>query len=168
MAKVKIIKRHSLKKFKRKKSRLNKKPVFKNEVLVGIISKRKKKVYPSHKNKLVYTYVLKDIKKNIYKIGKTADPHARFKSLCKKGRVMPIALVNKDIEGVLHKEYADNRIFNEEYKMNGATEWFKPGGKFDKFIETVDKGKFLPYITLHSMTKDLIEDNVIRINYSTV
>jgi hypothetical protein len=28
------------------------------------------------------TYVLKDIQKNIYKIGKTADPHARFKSLC--------------------------------------------------------------------------------------
>jgi hypothetical protein len=40
-----------------------------------------KAVYESHDNKLVYTYVLKDLQKNIYKIGKTADPHSRFEPM---------------------------------------------------------------------------------------
>jgi hypothetical protein len=84
---------------------------------------------------------LKTFKKNIYKIGKTADPHARFKSLC-VSKVLPIALVNKDVEDILHAKYADNRIVNEDYKLNGATEWFRPE-KFDEFIASVDKGVFL-------------------------
>ena len=164
MATVKTIKKHSEKKYTKKKPKKKKAPVAKKE----IGPRRKKKTYLSHEKKLVYTYVLKDIKRNIYKIGKTADPHARFKSLCRKGKVLPIALVRKDVEDQLHKEYAENRMFNEEYKMNGATEWFRPGGKFDAFIATVDKGKFLPYITVHTMTKQLIEDNCIRLNDSTV
>jgi uncharacterized protein with ATP-grasp and redox domains len=53
-----------------------------------IIDIQEKAIYESHENKLVYTYVLKDIQKNIYKIGKTADPHARFKSLCVRGKVL--------------------------------------------------------------------------------
>jgi hypothetical protein len=52
-----------------------------------IIDIQEKAIYESHENKLVYTYVLKDIQ-NIYKIGKTADPHARFKSLCVRGKVL--------------------------------------------------------------------------------
>jgi hypothetical protein len=48
-------------------------------------------------------------------------------------------LVNKDVEDILHAKYADNRIVNEDYKLNGATEWFRPGGKFDEFIASVDK-----------------------------
>jgi hypothetical protein len=52
--------------------------------------------------------------------------------------------------------------------MNGATEWFKTGGKFDDFISVVDKGKLLPYITVHTMTKELIEDNCIRMSDSIV
>jgi hypothetical protein len=54
----------------------------KNKGLKKDIIDIQKAIYESHENKLVYTYVLKDIQKNIYKIGKTADPHARFKSLC--------------------------------------------------------------------------------------
>ena len=165
MAQVKTIKRHSEKKYKKKKP-TKKRATTKKTTSKTIVPRRKKKTYPSHEKKLVYTYVLKDIKRNIYKIGKTADPHARFKSLCVPGKVLPIALVKKDVEDILHKEYAENRIFNEEYRMNGATEWFKPGGKFDKFIATVDKGIFLPYITIHTMTKTLIENNVIRLNDS--
>jgi hypothetical protein len=38
-----------------------------------IIDIQEKAIYESHENKLVYTYVLKTFK-NIYKIGKTADP----------------------------------------------------------------------------------------------
>jgi hypothetical protein len=71
---------------------------------------------------------LKIIQKNIYKIGKTAD-HARFKSLCVRGKVPLIALVNKDVEDILH---ADNRIVNEDYKRGN---WMvSPWGKFDEFI----------------------------------
>lgn len=132
-----------------------------------IIERREKALYESHENKIVYTYILKDIVKNIYKIGKTADPHSRFKSLCVRGKVLPIALVNKDVEDILHSQYAENRIFNEEYKMNGATEWFRPGGKFDAFIATVDKGVFLPYITLHSMVLSLLESKVIKLDDPT-
>jgi hypothetical protein len=38
------------------------------------------------------------------------------------------SLVNKDVEDILHAKYADNRIVNEDYKLNGATEWFRPEG----------------------------------------
>lgn len=131
---------------------------------LDVIESREKAVYASHEAKQVYTYILKDIQKNIYKIGKTADPHSRFKSLCVKGKVLPIALVNKDVEDILHAQYAENRIFNEDYKLNGATEWFRPGGKFDEFIATVDKGVFLPYITLHTLVIELLETKVIRLN----
>jgi hypothetical protein len=29
--------------------------------------------------------------------------------------------------------------------------------KFDEFIASVDKGVFLPYVTLHSLVQDLLE-----------
>jgi hypothetical protein len=58
---------------------------------------------------------------------------------CVRGKVLPIALVNKDVEDILHAKYADNRIVNEDYKLNGATEWFRPGGKFDEFIASVER-----------------------------
>jgi hypothetical protein len=45
---------------------------------------------------------------------------------CVRGQSTPIALVNKDVEDILHAKYADNRIVNEDYKLN-ATEWFRPG-----------------------------------------
>jgi hypothetical protein len=47
---------------------------------------------------------------------------------CVLGQSTSIALVNKDVEDILHAKYADNRIVNEDYKLNGATEWFRPGG----------------------------------------
>lgn len=163
MTLVKILKKFSSKPFKKKKP-ATKKAKDSSKESPDIIERREKKVYASHEVKLVYTYVLKDIQKNIYKIGKTADPHSRFKSLCVRGKVLPIALVNKDVEDILHARYAENRIFNEEYKMNGATEWFRPGGKFDEFIASVDKGKYLPYITIHTMAMELLEHNSLRLS----
>lgn len=164
MTLVKTIKKHSTKTYKKKKPAVKKPKVAPEDKSPDIIERREKKVYASHETKLVYTYVLKDIQRNIYKIGKTADPHSRFKSLCVRGKVLPIALVNKDVEDILHKKYAENRMFNEEYKMNGATEWFRPGGKFDEFIASVDKGQILPYITIHTMAMELIEHNALRVN----
>jgi hypothetical protein len=75
-------------------------------------------------------------------------------------------LVNKDVEDILHAKYADNRIVNEDYKLNGATEWFRPGGKFDEFIASVDKG--IPSLRhLHSLVQDLLENKNIRLNDPT-
>lgn len=112
----------------------------------------------------MYTYVLKDSKLGIYKIGKTKNPHGRFKSLCVRGIITPIALINRDVEKKLHRTYKANRVRHPYFKKNGGTEWFKPGGKFDKFIEKVDTGVSLPYITVHEMVTILREKNVIIID----
>jgi hypothetical protein len=40
------------------------------------------------------------------------------------------ALVNKDVEDILHAKYADNRIVNEDYKLNGQLNGFA----LDEFI----------------------------------
>jgi hypothetical protein len=50
------------------------------------------------------------------------------------GQSTSIALVNKDVEDILHAKYADNRIVNEDYKLNGATEWFRPGGSLTSLL----------------------------------
>lgn len=112
----------------------------------------------------MYTYILKDIKLGIYKIGRSNDPHNRFRSLCIRGRVVPIALVNNDIEKKLHKEFAENRTTHNDFIGNGSTEWFKRGGKFNKFIDTVEKEYSLPYITLHSFIEELLSDNIMTIS----
>jgi len=114
--------------------------------------------------KLVYTYVLKDLKEKIYKIGKTTSPHQRFKSLCIRNEVIPIALISRDIESDLHFMYRQNRIQHPRYKGNGGTEWFKPGGKFDEFIEKVDKGRVIPYITLTEMVRELHKSRVLEVD----
>jgi hypothetical protein len=45
------------------------------------------KAIESHENKLVYTYVLKDIQKNIYKIGKTMTLMPGLRA-CVRGKVL--------------------------------------------------------------------------------
>ena len=111
----------------------------------------------------MYTYILKDSKLGIYKIGKTKYPLARFKSLCVRGVITPIALVNRDVEKKLHAEYKENRVNHPDFDHNGGTEWFKKGGKFDAFIAKVDTGTSLPYITLHEMVTILLESGCIHV-----
>jgi hypothetical protein len=108
----------------------------------------------------MYTYILKDKKLGIYKIGRSADPHSRFRSLCMRGRVVPIALLNNDVEKKLHKEFEENRTEHKEFVGNGSTEWFKRGGKFSKFIDQLEK-ESLPYITLHSFIEELIAEGAL-------
>ena len=117
---------------------------------------------------IVYTYILKDIKRDIYKIGRTSDPHQRFKGLCKEGKVYPIALISTDVEKDLHEQFSSNRMFNKEYRGDGGTEWFARGGKFNDFIDSVDTGKTIPFITLHKMTKLLIKQGVIKVRDSII
>jgi hypothetical protein len=52
---------------------------------------------------------------------------------CVLGQSTSIALVNKDVEDILHAN-ADNRIVNEDYKLNGATEWFRPEGSLTSLL----------------------------------
>ena len=115
----------------------------------------------------MYTYVLKDLVQEIYKIGKTTDPAKRFSVLCELGKVVPIALVEKDVEAELHARFAENRIVNES-ASNGKTEWFRTGGKIDKFINKIDTGKSLPYITVARMVNHLLASNVIKYRDSMV
>jgi hypothetical protein len=74
-----------------------------------IIDIQEKAIYESHENKLVYTYV-KDIQKNIYKIGKTMTLMPGLRACVLRGKYS-IALVNKTLK--IFCTYADNRIVNE-------------------------------------------------------
>jgi hypothetical protein len=55
--------------------------------------------------------------------------------------------------------YADNRIVNEDYKLKGQLNGFAL--EVDEFIASVDKGQFLPYVTLHSLVQDLLENKTL-------
>jgi hypothetical protein len=130
------------------------------------VKPRKKKASTKKKKdtgkKKMYTYVLKDVKLDIFKIGRTTTPTARFKSLCVRGRVMPIALAGEDIEKVLHDKFAENRMTHPDFPLNGGTEWFRRGGQLDEFIEGIDKGYFLPYITVHQMLMEFLESGTVK------
>jgi hypothetical protein len=64
------------------------------------------------------------------------------------------------------RKYADNRIVNEDYKLNGATEWFRPGGSWRVYCLRGQRS-ILPYVTLHSLVQDLLEKKNIRLNPTT-
>jgi len=88
----------------------------------------------------VYTYVLKDLDTGLYKIGKSTNPRARFRKLCRPGKVVPIHVFHEDIEGELHGEYASQRLKshpNPEYE-DGHTEWFRYGGVLKPFIDSLE------------------------------
>ena len=107
------------------------------------------------RNKQMYTYILKDKDLDIYKIGKTTDPSTRFKNLCTRGEVYPIAIIDEDVERELHELYNDNRIGTNAKASSGVTEWFRRGGKFDELLAEIDDGEEIPYITPHALLKDM-------------
>jgi hypothetical protein len=75
-----------------------------------------------------------------------------------------IALVNKDVEDILHAKYADNRIVNEDYKpkqLNGFAL-----RKFDEFIASVDK-VFLLTSPCILWCKTFLKTKNIRLNDTT-
>jgi len=88
----------------------------------------------------MFTYVLFDKENNLYKIGRSTNPRARFRQLCRPGRVRPIHVFKGDIEGKLHDRFADQRLFTHpdpEY-ADGHTEWFRSGGKLQGFVDELE------------------------------
>lgn len=83
----------------------------------------------------IYTYLLKDEREGLIKIGKTSVPQNRFNTLCTVGKVYPIVLLLGDIEKELHERFKDVRVDHPDTHKGGYTEYFKLGGKLDKFIE---------------------------------
>ena len=145
------------------KKKSNKSPINIKEINNHVMGKPSIEEPNFARSGSMYTYILKDVERGIYKIGKTTEPYSRFRSLCRRGKVVPIALLNKDVEKGLHADFADNRIEHPDYPGNGGTEWFRRGGKFDKFIDRIDKGIAIPYISSHSMVSELIDDGVMLI-----
>jgi len=115
----------------------------------------------------MYTYILKDLKEDIFKIGKTKDPIKRFKDVCIRDRIIPVYLVRKDREKELHEKFEDARITHPE-KVSGRTEYFKRGGSFTKTAEWADKQAPIPYLSPGVMVKALEESHTLRYDSVTV
>nr|DAR36508.1 MAG TPA: Meiotically up-regulated protein 113 [Caudoviricetes sp.] len=91
---------------------------FSNKNILGIQVRDKIKKQRV-KSDIIYTYIVRDCKNNIYKIGKTHDIYKRLSSLKTSNiNLLLIAYVNSDIESEIHTYLSDNRILNNR-------EWFK-------------------------------------------
>lgn len=79
----------------------------------------KKTVYSNKPTISVYTYIVKDSRSNIYKIGQTSNLKQRINSIKTSNIYIEfIGCVNKDIELELHNKYSNSRILE-------TREWFK-------------------------------------------
>lgn len=109
----------------------------------------------------VYTYILKDLKRNLYKIGQSTNPKQRFRQLCIPGELIPIYLFDTNIEGALHKEYAEYRLKNHPKYIDGKTEYFSYGGRFAEFVNKLDV-KILPFYSPHNLYLFLETQKLMR------
>lgn len=112
---------------------------------------------------ITYTYILKDKKLDIYKIGKTKNPPSRFQNLCAREEIVPIALISKDVEKDLHTLFDSNRMNINTKAESGRTEWFKYGGVFAEFIDTLDVEKTIPFLSAHYIIKSLVKKNRFKV-----
>jgi hypothetical protein len=103
---------------------------------------------------MVYTYILKDIKKDLFKIGRTKDPVKRFRDTCYRGKIVPYYLMAEDRELELHTKFKDMRVVHPD-DISGRTEYFKRGGTFTETAEWVDKKDPLPFLSPMVMMDDL-------------
>lgn len=110
----------------------------------------------------VYTYVLKDLVEDLYKIGRTTQPQKRFAKLCELGKVEPLMLIEGDIEKQLHKQFADVRTNHPDTGKAGFTEYFKTGGVLGKFVER-NVGGEVPFISPAYIAKTMRAEKNMRI-----
>lgn len=97
-----------------------------------------------------FTYILYCSETKLFKIGGTNSPLHRFSQLC-SDTIQPIYLINKDLEGKLHKKYAKERTTHPGKYTEGKTEYFKHGGAFKKMADKLLTLPILPYITPHKL-----------------
>jgi len=117
----------------------------------------------------VYTYVLHDKETDLYKIGKSTNPRARFRKLCRPGKVIPIHVFNEDIEGELHGRFNAQRLKshpNPDYK-DGHTEWFAKGGKLNPFIDSLEI-QSIAFYSPHNLYDRLNEAGRLHITSNTI
>ena len=76
-------------------------------------------MYKYRQNSDSKTYIIKDLNTNLYKIGKSKNPKVREKTLqSEKPTYKTVKVFNKDIEGLLHKNYAQFRVRGEWFDLN--------------------------------------------------
>jgi hypothetical protein len=98
----------------------------------------------------IYTYVLKDRERNLYKIGQSTNPKARFRQLCIPGKLFPIHIFDEDIEKELHRKFKEERLAEHPVFYDGRTEYFKYGGKMVDFVDNLDIEE-IPFYTPHNL-----------------
>ena len=104
----------------------------------------------------MYTYILYDKEYDLFKIGRSSSPQQRFHKLCVIDKVYPVAIFPKDVELELHTLFKENRTAHPDETVDGYTEYFKRGGKFDEFITKIDEQKtVIPYCAVTDMVVDI-------------
>lgn len=75
--------------------------------------------YPCSIESSKCTYIIFNPENNLHKIGRASDVFARLKTL--RNEISPkldiYGYINKDIEGVLHKEYSEKREYGEWFSL---------------------------------------------------
>lgn len=75
--------------------------------------------YPCSIESSKCTYIIYNPENNLHKIGRASDVFARLKTL--RNEISPkldiYAYINKDIEGILHKEYSKKREYGEWFSL---------------------------------------------------
>ena len=70
-------------------------------------------------NNKIKTYIMKDAKTGLYKIGKSNNPEYREKTLqAEKPTIKTIKVFDYNIESKLHKDYNEQRVRGEWFKLN--------------------------------------------------
>ncbi len=66
-----------------------------------------------------YTYLIKNKRNNLYKIGRSKNPKLREKTLqSEEPNIIIVKTWHKDIERILHQDYKDFRVRGEWFKLN--------------------------------------------------
>lgn len=88
-----------------------------NEMLSEFASSYKKRAKP-----LVKTYIAFNPASGLIKIGKSINPEKRMHSLSNGAGAHPeiLAVINSDVETVLHKKFAAIRVFREWFLDDGS------------------------------------------------
>lgn len=113
---AKLLAKHQPLKSKKRKLPYLKENSPNRPTLKEIINFKSNNNIPTNQTK---TYVMKNKRSGLYKIGKSNNPKYREKTLqSEEPNIVMIKVWNKDIEAQLHKEYKNFRVRGEWFKLN--------------------------------------------------